>query len=461
MPLRPSRPPRVRSADLRDHVGRQERDLNVFQSVGHFDSPVPSRFSRIPRAEGKTRLHRHETPRSAATDSESSADSQESLRLLQHRSGILQPVSPPGPRIAEERRDGSESAHAHAKADLQPNLSGGRPRWRPLAFVVVALVATAIASGVALARSTASRIGNGVVVIKTTLGYQDASAAGTGMVLTTSGEILTNNHVIRGATKITVIVPEQAAPSASRRRLRRGRRRRSLRASGASNLATVTTAESSKVAIGDRITAVGNAGGTGTLTRVTGSVTALQRSIVVNDDSGGAARLTGLVGVDANVVAGDSGGPLLNSAGAVIGMNTAGSTGYVSRYSSDSQAYAIPIAKALSIVRQIEAGRASTRIHIGATSFLGIQVGSSLRNSDSTSSGTVIAGVLRGSPAASAGFSPGDVITAIDGRATSSPNSITAAILAKKPGTKVTIRLTDSSGVERSTTVTLASGPAQ
>ena len=86
-------------------------------------------------------------------------------------------------------------------------LSGGRPRWRPLAFIVVALVATAIASGVALARSTASRIGNGVVVIKTTLGYQDASAAGTGMVLTSSGEILTNNHVIRGATKITVVVP--------------------------------------------------------------------------------------------------------------------------------------------------------------------------------------------------------------------------------------------------------------
>ena len=340
--------------------------------------------------------------------------------------------------------------------------SGGRPRWRPLAFVVLALVATAIASGVALARTTATRIGTGVVVIRTTLGYQDASAAGTGMVLTSSGEILTNNHVIRGATKITVLIPGTGrAYSASVVGYDVADDVALLRVSGASNLATVTTAESSKVAVGDRITAVGNAGGTGTLSTATGSVTALQQSIVVNDDSGGAARLTGLVGVNANVVAGDSGGPLLNSAGAVIGMNTAGSTGYVSRYSSDTQAYAIPIAKALSVVRQIEAGRASTRIHIGATSFLGIQVGSSLRNSDYTPSGTVIAGVLRGSPAASAGFSPGDVITAIDGRATSSPNSITAAILAKKPGTKVTIRLTDSSGVERSTTVTLTSGPAQ
>ena len=223
----------------------------------------------------------------------------------------------------------------------------------------------------------------------------------------------------------------------------------------------MTTAESSKVAVGDRITAVGNAGGTGTLSTATGSVTALQRSIVVSDDTGGAARLTGLLGVNANVVSGDSGGPLINSAGGVIGMNTAGSTGYVSRSSSATQAYAIPIGKALSIVGQIEAGRASARIHIGATSFLGVQVASALRNGDFRSPGAVIAGVLRGSPAASSGLSPGDVITAIDGHATASPSSITAAILAKKPGTKVTIGLTDRNGVAHSTIVTLASGPAQ
>ena len=282
------------------------------------------------------------------------------------------------------------------------------------------------------------------------------------MVLTSSGEILTNNHVIRGATKITVIVPGTSRSyTANVVGYDVADDVAVLRAVGASNLETVTTAESAKVAIGDRVTAVGNAGGTGRLSTVTGSVTALRRSIVVSDDTGGAARLTGLVGVSADVVPGDSGGPLLNSAGAVIGMNTAGSTGYVSRSSTDTQAYAIPIGKALSIVRQIDAGRASARIHIGATSFLGIRVAATLRNGDFTSPGAVIAGVVRGSPAASAGISPGDVITAIDGRATSSPSSITKAILAKKPGAKVTIRLTDRSGVARSTTVTLASGPAQ
>jgi S1-C subfamily serine protease len=335
-------------------------------------------------------------------------------------------------------------------------------RWRPLACVVVAFVATALASAVALARTTAARIGNGVVVIKTTLGYQGATAAGTGMVLTSSGEILTNNHVIRGATKVTVVVPgtshvytakvvgyDVADDVAV------------LRAAGATDLATVTTAASSKVAVGDRVTAVGNAGGTGALSSVRGAVTELQRSIVVSDDSGGAARLTGLIGADADVVPGDSGGPLLNSAGTVIGMNTAGSTGYASATSTATQAYAIPIGKALSIVRQIEAGRASARIHIGATSFLGVQVASALRNGDFSSPGAVIAGVLRGSPAAAAGLSAGDVITAIDGHATSTPSSITAAILAKKPGTKVTIRLTDRSGGAHSTRVILASGPAQ
>jgi len=355
------------------------------------------------------------------------------------------------------------TAHARRqRSAVGQALLGRLASWRTLALVIAVLVASAVASGVALARTTATGVERGVVIIRTTLAYQDARAAGTGMVLTSSGEILTNNHVIRGATRITVVVPGTShAYTAKVVGYDVADDVALLRVAGASNLETVTTGESSKVGVGDRITAVGNAGGTGTLSTATGSVTALRRSIRVGDDTGGATRLTGLVGVNANVVAGDSGGPLLNSAGAVIGMNTAGSTGYVSRASTDTQAYAIPIGKALSIVRQIQAGHASARIHVGATSFLGVQVASTFRNSDFTSPGAVIAEVLRGSPAAAAGLSAGDVITAINGRTTSSPSSIGAAILAKKPGTKITIRLTDRSGASRSATVTLASGPAQ
>jgi S1-C subfamily serine protease len=335
-------------------------------------------------------------------------------------------------------------------------------RRRPLAFVVAALVTTTIASGVALAGTSAARIGSGIVVIRTSLAYEGASAAGTGMVLTSSGEILTNNHVIRGATKITVVVPGTShSYTATVVGYDVADDVAVLRAAGASNLATLTTAASFKLSVGDHVTAVGNAGGTGTLTTAKGTVTQLNRSILVSDDSGGAARLTGLIGANAAVEPGDSGGPLLNSAGAVIGMDTAASTGYVSRSASATQAYAIPIAKALSIVRDIDAGHASAQIHIGATSFLGILVTAPMRNGDFASQGVVIAGVTRGGPAAAAGLAPGDVITAIDGHATSTQSSVTAAILGKKPGTKATIRLIDSSGVARSATVTLASGPAQ
>ena len=330
-------------------------------------------------------------------------------------------------------------------------------RGRVLAVAIVVLAATALSSTIALAR-TAAPVGSGVVIIKTTLGYQRTAATGTGMVLTSSGKILTNNHVIRGATRITVFVPEtNRSYTAKVVGYSVLEDVAVLRADDASNLVTVKTS-GSKVSVGDPVTAIGNGGGTGTLHSVTGEITTLRRSITVRDDARGAVRLTGMMGASADVDPGDSGGPLVNSAGAVIGMNTAGSSGNTSR--SGTQAYAIPIGRALSIVRQIDAGRSSARIHIGETPFLGISIAYTSSGS-STSPGAVVASVVRGGPAAVAGVAPGDVITAIDGRAISSSSSITAAILAKKPGAKVTIQLTDRSGAARSATVTLASGPAQ
>ena len=279
------------------------------------------------------------------------------------------------------------------------------------------------------------------------------------MVLTSSGKILTNNHVIRGATRITVVVPGTSRSyTAKVVGYAVADDVAVLRADGASNLATVKTS-GSKVAVGDPVTAVGNGGGTGTLHSVTGSITTLRRSIIVRDDARGAVRLTGVMGASADVEPGDSGGPLLNSANAVIGMNTAGSSGYASR--SGTQAYAIPIGRALSIVRQIDAGRALRADPHRRDAVPRHPIASYTRNGDFTSPGAVVASVVRGGPAAAAGVSPGDVITAIDGRAISSSSSITAAILAKKPGAKVTIQLTDRSGAARSATVTLASGPAQ
>jgi S1-C subfamily serine protease len=335
-----------------------------------------------------------------------------------------------------------------------------RARIRFLALVAAALVATAVVAGVALARSSSTPIGTGIVVINTALGYQNGAAAGTGMVLTKSGEILTNNHVIRGATTVKVVVPgtgrsytakvvgyDVADDVAV------------LQASGASNLKTVSTS-SSTLKLGQAVTAVGNANGTGSLTRSSGRITGLRKAITVGDDQGGSENLAGLIETDAGLEPGDSGGPLLNSAGKVIGMDTAASTGFVFRSSTGNDGYAIPIAKALSVAKQIEAGKASARVHVGATAFLGIQVQSAL-GGGGFGQGVLVAGVVSGGPADKAGLSEGDVITAVDGQSVTSSSSIPNVILAKKPGDTVTIQYTDQFGADQSTTVTLASGPAQ
>jgi S1-C subfamily serine protease len=330
-----------------------------------------------------------------------------------------------------------------------------------LAVSLGALVAIGAASGAAIANTTAAPIGTGVIVIKTALGYQSASAAGTGMVLTSSGEVLTNNHVIRGATTIKVVVPGTThSYTAKVVGYDMTDDVAVLQAAGASNLKTVSTADSSTLATGSAVTAVGNAGGTGRLTSATGTITRLRQSIVVNDDQGGAVRLSGLIGTNASVQPGDSGGPLLNSAGDVIGMDTAASSGPAFRSTSATVGYAIPIAKALTIEKQVVSGKATTRVHIGDTPFLGVQVASELGRGPSTA-GAVISGVVSGGPAAAAGLSAGDVITAIDGHAISSSTSITSVLLTKKPGATVKITYQQQLGGAQTATVTLVSGPPQ
>jgi S1-C subfamily serine protease len=324
---------------------------------------------------------------------------------------------------------------------------------------VAALVAIAAATGVAFAQTASPAEGTGVVVIKTTLAYQQASAAGTGMVLTSSGEILTNNHVIRGATTIKVVVPgtgrsytakvvgyDVADDVAV------------LQAAGASNLKTVVTA-SSAPSVGDSVTALGNAGGTGRLTSASGSVTGLRQSIVVSDDQGGTARLSGLIRVNAGVQPGDSGGPLMNSSGEVIGMDTAGSAGATFRSTNATQAYAIPITRALAIAQKVVAGTSSSRIHIGKTAFMGVQVAGGFRGD--RAGGAAIAGVTNGGPAAHAGLTPGDVVTAVDGHRVASSDALTTTLLTWKPGDRVTVTYEDPYGSTHSATLTLASGPPQ
>lgn len=340
---------------------------------------------------------------------------------------------------------------------------------RVILFTLVGLVAVSIGAGLAFARGTTGSIGTGVVVIDTNLGYQGGAAAGTGMVLSSSGEVLTNNHVIRGATTIKVVVPASGRSYAAKVvGYDISADVAVLQANGASNLKTLSLGDSSKLRVGEAVTALGNAGGTGTLTRAAGRVTGLSKSITVSDDQGGSERLTGLIETNADIQPGDSGGPLLTTTGQAVGMDTAASTGSGFQDVAATDAYAIPINKAVTIAKQIESGKTSTTVHIGATAFLGIEVESIDTPGygyggygPTPAAGGLIAGVVPGSPAASAGLTAGDVITAIDGQAVSSPKAITKLLQTKKPGTKITVTYTDRSGTSRTTKVTLGSGPPQ
>jgi S1-C subfamily serine protease len=361
----------------------------------------------------------------------------------------------------------NEQQAATSSGLSEPTVSNGRTappkimrhiHVRAALVALVALVAIGGGTAYAATRATSRPIGTGVVVIDTNLAYQNASAAGTGIVLTSSGEILTNNHVIAGATTIRVVVPKTTHTYTARVV---GYSTTAdvavLQLQKASNLKTVKTGNASNLKLGARVTAVGNAGGTGTLTSSSGTVTGLNKTITVQDDNGATEQLTGLIETNATLQPGDSGGPLLNSAHRVVGIDTAASSSSPFA-SASSDAYAIPIGKATTIAKQIVSGKSSATVHIGATAFMGVQ----LENSPSfAGQGATIVGVVPGGPAATAGLVPGDVITAVAGRAVSGPSDIEPIILAHKPGDNVTVTYTDASGQSQSATITLASGPPQ
>lgn len=299
----------------------------------------------------------------------------------------------------------------------------------------------------------------GVVVIDTVLGYQDGAATGTGMVIGADGVVLTNNHVIKGATTIRVVVPRTGRTYKARvLGYSVGADVAVLKLVNSSGLATVELGNSSTVRRGHAVTAVGNAGGTGTLVTSQGSVTALNRTITVRDEQGGTARLRGLIQIDAELQPGDSGGPLLDRNGRVIGIDSAASVGY-SFQATGNEGYAIPINRALTLARQIRAGRASATVHVGPTAFLGVSAQSA--GSGSVSGGVLVVQVVTGGPVDRAGIEPGDVITAVAGRSISSASELSSLVLGKKPGDTLRITWVDQYGNETTAPVRLSGGPPQ
>jgi S1-C subfamily serine protease len=323
----------------------------------------------------------------------------------------------------------------------------------------VAAVA-AVAASLAFASHSATPIGNGIVNIRTTLGYQQGAAAGTGIVVTSGGEVLTNNHVIRGSTSVRVTIPQTGRSYTAKVvgydvaddvAL--------LQLNGASNLRTATRGNSTKLHVGDHVTATGNAGGTGRLSNAAGRITGLGKTITAGDEQNGSEQLTGLIETDAQLQPGDSGGPLFDSSHRVIGMNTAASVGFSFQTTAATDAYAIGINKAVGLVKQIEAGAATARVHIGQTPFLGVSISDAGGFGDSPG-GSLVGGVVPGSPASKAGLGQGDVIIAVGGKRVASSSDLMSALLAKTPGTTVSVTWVDGFGNQQSASVTLANGPA-
>jgi S1-C subfamily serine protease len=349
-----------------------------------------------------------------------------------------------------------------------------------------------------------------LVIINTTLQYTSEQAAGTGMVLNSSGLVLTNNHVIENATRITAtsvatgktyparVVGYDVTGDVAEIQLQ-----------GASGLDPITAANPATVKSGISVVAMGNAGGQSQIVPATGQVTGLDQTITASDQGGTVTSETlhGMIETNANIVAGDSGGPLANTAGQVIGMDTAGND--VSTPGQQSAAgFAIPINTAMAVGSQISAGRASSTIVIGYPPFIGIYIGQGTsssptaqaeqeqnggggfggggfggngfggsRNGSNAScytsnadltvpqtiapvnSGTLVLGTICGSPAAAAGLTAGSVITGVNGQTIGSPENLTSVVSKYQPGAQISLAWVTPSGQTETGTVTLTAGP--
>jgi S1-C subfamily serine protease len=326
-----------------------------------------------------------------------------------------------------------------------PGWSGGSGNTAPGGSTQSNADLTAIASAVAPT----------IVDVYSTLGMQGAKGAGTGIVLTATGEILTNNHVVAGATSISVTdVGNGRTYPATVVGYSRTEDIAILSLQGASGLPTASIGDSSTVRPGDSIVALGNAGGVGgTPSAVAGTVTAIGQEITASDQDGGnAEQLSGLIQVAANIQPGDSGGPLVNSSGQVIGMNTAASTGYQYQ-AAGGQGFAIPISHAVAVAGDITKGHASSTVHLGASAMLGVNV------TDAPTGGAAIASIVDNAPAEQAGLTRGDVIVSLDGKAVGQSSALTALLDQHHPGDKVKIGYQDLNGQSHTATVTLAAGP--
>ncbi len=273
-------------------------------------------------------------------------------------------------------------------------------------------------------------------------------AAGTGMVLTADGKVLTNYHVVAGTQALEVMIADTGDTySATVLGFDQSKDVALLQLADASGLATVTI-DRDEVKVGDPVAAVGNAGGNNELVRAPGVVVRLDRSLTVNSDSpwGSQENLSGVIETTAGAVPGHSGGPMFDDEAEVVGITTAGS-------SQSERSYAVPIADALQVVDTIEAGRDVGTVRVGPAGYMGIVIGEASRY------GVTITDVVSGSPADQVGIEIGSTLVQVGDTPVSETTNLATVIRALEPGDEVIVEWLTPRGEERSASVTLTASP--
>jgi len=392
-------------------------------------------------------------------------------------------------------------ASSSSSSTASPQPSGGGLNPRPLPSGAIPQPGTGSPGTSAGEQAIVNKVAPGLVIINTRLQYSSEQAAATGMVISSDGLVLTNNHVIEDSTSISARTATGRTYTAKVLGYDATGDIALIKLQGASGLRTVPIGDSSAVKTGDSVVAMGNAQGQNAIVPAVGQVTALNQTITAGDQGGSISQETlhGMIQTNANIVSGDSGGPLANSAGQVIGMDTAGNDGGFAVQQS-SAGYAIPIATARAVADQIVQGQASSTVTIGYPPFMGVFIGQG-SNSDpqaqaeqqnggnsfggfggtggsgnqgcytsdrnlaapqniaNVNSGTLILGTVCNSPAAAAGMTAGSVITAVNGQAIGSPQSLTGFVSKFRPGTTISVTWVSPSGQRSVSNITLIPGP--
>ena len=304
--------------------------------------------------------------------------------------------------------------------------------------------------------ATAGRIAGDAGIVNINGDIPGGTIAGTGMLLTSSGIVLTNNHVVANTTSLTAqLAGRGPIYKASVIGVDPTQDVAVMQLEGASGLPTTAFDLSGSLAVGDQVTGKGNAlGRNGPPVVAKGTVTSLDETIQVQDEGATIVEtLDGVICFNAPIQPGDSGGPLLNAQDRVIGMDTAGSL-TTATGASASWGCAIPITRAMTIAQEIRAGTVSPYFESGHRGVLGVEV--------TTRGGVIGAVVVSTTPrdaAASAGIVPGDVITEVAGLAVPSVADFYQVMQDRRPGDSVAVTWLDDAGASHSASVTLSAGP--